>query len=213
MDKKTKNIKSLPGEILTYYERGEEDRRLVSGFNQLEKARTEELLDRLLPVPPAVVLDVGGGSGHYACWIAKKGYEVHLIDPVPLHVDQALQASMQQPDHPLASVVEGDARRLEQSDNSTDVVLLFGPLYHLTEWEDRQKVDFPDMGRRKLEPPRSMDNNAFLKRLKYNESKALINVFQNTHIDDITAELAGQYYEARTFVDQYEAEKSNLFPN
>lgn len=83
----------------------------------------------------------------------------------------------------------------------------------IKEWEDRQKVDFPDMGRRKLEPPRSMDNNAFLKRLKYNESKALINVFVNTPIDDITAELAGQYYEARTFVDQYEAEKSNLFPN
>lgn len=83
----------------------------------------------------------------------------------------------------------------------------------IKEWEDRQKVDFPDMGRRKLEPPRSMDNNAFLKRLKYNESKALINVFLNTPIDDITAELAGQYYEARTFVDQYEAEKGNLFPN
>lgn len=83
----------------------------------------------------------------------------------------------------------------------------------IKEWEDRQKVDFPDMGRRKLELPRSMDNNAFLKRLKYNESKALINVFLNTPIDDITAELAGQYYEARTFVDQYEAEKGNLFPN
>lgn len=83
----------------------------------------------------------------------------------------------------------------------------------IKEWEDRTKADIPDLGRRKLEPPRSMDNNAFLKRLKYNESKALINVFVNTPIDDITAELAGQYYEARAFVDQYEAEKSNLFPN
>jgi hypothetical protein len=83
----------------------------------------------------------------------------------------------------------------------------------IKEWEDRTKADISDLGRRKLEPPRSMDNNAFLKRLKYNESKALINVFINTPIDDITAELAGQYYEARAFVDQYEAEKSNLFPN
>jgi len=83
----------------------------------------------------------------------------------------------------------------------------------IKEWEDRTKADIPDLGRRKLEPPRSMDNNAFLKRLKYNEYKALINVYLNTPIDDMTAELAGQYYEARTFVDQYEAEKSNLFPN
>jgi hypothetical protein len=81
------------------------------------------------------------------------------------------------------------------------------------EWEDRTKADIPDLGRRKLEPPQSMDNNAFLKRLKYNESKALINTFVNTPIDDITAELAGQYYEAKTYVDAYEAEKSNLFPN
>jgi len=140
MDKKTPNNKNLPGEILTYYERGEEDQRLLTGFNQLEMVRTEELLDRFMPPPPAVVLDVGGGSGHYACWLAKKGYEVHLIDPVPLHVDQARQASGQQPDHPLASVTTGDARHLEHSDNSTDAVLLFGPLYHLTEWEDRQTV-------------------------------------------------------------------------
>jgi hypothetical protein len=83
----------------------------------------------------------------------------------------------------------------------------------IKEWENRQKVDFPDMGQRKLEPPRSMDNNAFLKALKYNESKALINVFRNTPIDDITAELAGQYYEASTFVENYEAEKSNFLPN
>ena len=140
MDKKTPNNKNLPGEILTYYERGEEDQRLLTGFNQLEMVRTEELLDRFMPPPPAVVLDVGGGSGNYACWLAKKGYEVHLIDPVPLHVDQARQASGQQPDHPLASVTTGDARHLEHSDNSTDAVLLFGPLYHLTEWEDRQTV-------------------------------------------------------------------------
>jgi SAM-dependent methyltransferase len=83
---------------------------------------------------------VGGGSGHYACWLAKKGYEVHLIDPIPLHVEQAKQTSKQQPDHPLANATTGDARHLEHPDNSTDVVLLFGPLYHLTDRGDRQQV-------------------------------------------------------------------------
>lgn len=128
---------ALPNEIRAYYERGEEAQRLLTDFNQLEMARTQELLERFLPPPPAVVLDVGGGSGHYACWLAKAGYEVHLIDPVPLHVEQAQQTSHMQPEHPLASISIGDARRLERPDESADAVLLFGPLYHLIEADDR----------------------------------------------------------------------------
>jgi protein-L-isoaspartate O-methyltransferase len=48
------------------------------------------LLDRLLPAPPARVLDVGGASGVYASWLSERGYQVHLIDPVPLHREQAM---------------------------------------------------------------------------------------------------------------------------
>jgi len=140
MDELTLKENNLSNDILSYYERGEEDQRLLAGFNQLEMVRTQELLERFLPPSPAVVLDAGGGSGHYACWLAKKGYEVHLIDPVPLHVEQARQASKQQSDHPLASATTGDARHLEHPDNSADAVLLFGPLYHLTESDDRQQA-------------------------------------------------------------------------
>ncbi|HLH73563.1 MAG TPA: class I SAM-dependent methyltransferase, partial [Chloroflexota bacterium] len=87
--------------------------------------------------PPATILDVGGGPGVYACWLASEGYEVHLVDAVPLHVEQALRASEAQPGCPLASVRLGDARQLLQADASADVVLLLGPLYHLTERQDR----------------------------------------------------------------------------
>jgi len=80
-------------------------------------------------------------------------------------------------------------------------------------WENRVKKDFPDLGRRRLDPPRDVEaTNAFYKKLKYNECKALINTFVNTPIDDITAEFAGQYYEARAYVDQYNAENEDLFP-
>ena len=40
-----------------------------------------------------IEFDVGGGPGVYACWLAMLGYEVHLYDPVPLHVAQAEEAS------------------------------------------------------------------------------------------------------------------------
>jgi SAM-dependent methyltransferase len=127
----------LPPEIAAYYARGGEARRLFGGHGQLELARTQELLLRHLPRGRAVVLDVGGGTGVYACWLAAQGHEVHLVDLLPLHVEQALAASARQPEHPLASARVGDARRLAAPDTSADAVLLFGPLYHLIERGER----------------------------------------------------------------------------
>ena len=99
--------------ILAYYARGQEDDRLEPDEGKLERCRTEELLLRYLPAPPAVVLDVGGGTGRYAIWLAARGYTVHLVDPVPLHLDQARAHSAAQPHAPLASVGQGDARDLD----------------------------------------------------------------------------------------------------
>ena len=72
----------------------------------------------------------------YAAWLARSGYDVRLHDPVPSLVEQARTACAAQPDHPFEAVV-GDARRLEEPDESADAVLLLGPLYHLQERPDR----------------------------------------------------------------------------
>lgn len=125
------------GRIVNYYAGVDEVSRLNSGWFQLEQSRTRELILRHLPPAPATIIDAGGGAGIYACWLAALGYRVHLIDPVPKHIEQARAASAQQPGHPLASVEIGDARRLPNEDNSADGVLLLGPLYHLVEKDDR----------------------------------------------------------------------------
>jgi ubiquinone/menaquinone biosynthesis C-methylase UbiE len=123
--------------IAGHYAGADEASRLRTGWFQLEHARTQELILRHLPPAPATVIDAGGGAGVYACWLASLGYRVHLIDPVPKHVEQARAASAQQSEHPLASVEVGDARKLQHADGSADAVLLLGPLYHLVEREDR----------------------------------------------------------------------------
>jgi ubiquinone/menaquinone biosynthesis C-methylase UbiE len=125
------------GRIVRYYGDADEDSRLRAGWFQLEHARTQELILRHLPPGPATIIDAGGGSGVYACWLAAWGYRVHLIDVVPKHVEQARAASAQQGEHPLASAEVGDARHLSHDDGSADAVLLLGPLYHLVEKEDR----------------------------------------------------------------------------
>jgi SAM-dependent methyltransferase len=127
----------LSDEIVAHYADGYEAERLSNRASRLELARTQELVLRYLLPPPAVIYDVGGGPGVYACWLARLGYEVHLVDALPLHVELARQAAAAQPDVPLARVSLGDARALDRSDESVDVALLFGPLYHLTERSDR----------------------------------------------------------------------------
>jgi len=123
--------------IVHFYSQADEASRLSTGWFQLEQERTRELLIRHLPAAPATIVDVGGGSGVYACWLASRGYQVHLIDAVTKHVELARSASTSQPEAPLASAEVADARRLPQADRSADAVLLAGPLYHLVEKEDR----------------------------------------------------------------------------
>ena len=99
--------------------------------------------------------------GTYAVPLAEGGYQVHLVDPLPLHVRQAEEAGQRrsapgsygpgsygpggtaedsaEPGSLASSFTAsvGDARRLGQPDESQDAVVLFGPLYHLTSADDR----------------------------------------------------------------------------
>lgn len=123
-------------EALAFYNEGRErDRLAAAGSSQLERLRTQVLLSRFLPAPPARVLDVGGAAGVYASWLSARGYQVHLVDPVPLHVEQAREAA-----GASFTAALGDARELAEADASHDGVLLLGPLYHLVERADRLRA-------------------------------------------------------------------------
>jgi 2-polyprenyl-3-methyl-5-hydroxy-6-metoxy-1,4-benzoquinol methylase len=79
----------LPLEAMQHYDQINEAARLEKTSSQIERIRTQELLQRYLPPPPAVILDVGGAAGAYSFWLAQQGYQVHLIDAVPHHIAQA----------------------------------------------------------------------------------------------------------------------------
>jgi SAM-dependent methyltransferase len=127
---------SLSPEILRYYEARQEADRL--NFCRWEKIRTLDLLARFLPPAPAHILDVGGAAGAYAFPLAEVGYEVDLLDPVPLHIEQAKQRAATASHAPRRFQL-ADARELPYTDAAADAVLLFGPLYHLTDAADRLK--------------------------------------------------------------------------
>jgi ubiquinone/menaquinone biosynthesis C-methylase UbiE len=129
-------MNSLPDEVDKHYRGGLEEKRLVAGHGELERVRTQSILARALPPPPAVVLDIGGAAGAYAFPLAEQDYTVHLIDPVELHLEQA-RAEGARSGIGLASISRGDARKLGLPSSMADAVLLLGPLYHLTEPADR----------------------------------------------------------------------------
>ncbi|MFC0600313.1 class I SAM-dependent methyltransferase [Streptomyces palmae] len=122
-------------EILDFYTHTiDEGQRLIDAADgRLELLRTQELLRRHLPPAPARVLDIGGGPGVHARWLTDDTYAVHLVDPVPRHVEEARQIDG-------VTAERGDARALTAADDSYDVALLLGPLYHLLDREDRLRA-------------------------------------------------------------------------
>jgi len=125
-----------PREVLDYYDRFPEESRLATGPFKLEFERTKDILTRLLPAPPARVIDVGGAAGAYSTWLTELGYQVHLIDATPRLVAKARERNATLAT-PIASIVVGDARSLSEPDRSAAVVMIMGPLYHLPSWADR----------------------------------------------------------------------------
>ncbi|MBB2947870.1 SAM-dependent methyltransferase [Actinoplanes lutulentus] len=116
--------------ISGYYDRGGEVARLHAGRGRLEFLRTQDVLRRRLPAAPARILDVGGGAGAHARWLAADGYPVRLVDPMPLHVEHAGAIDG-------VDAVLGDARRLDEPDAAYQATLLLGPLYHLPDRDER----------------------------------------------------------------------------
>lgn len=136
-----RTVSSLRPEILDHYTRvAHEGSRLDTVRGQLEFERSKELIRRFVPRRRSVIYDIGGGPGTYASWLARLGHEVHLVDPVPLHVRQARSNAAGHPRAAPAEILLGDARARALPERSADVVLLMGPLYHLPDAAGRRKA-------------------------------------------------------------------------
>lgn len=107
----------------------EAQRLVISPHGRLELLRTRQILRRKLPPPPAAVLDVGGGPGVHAAWLAEQGYAVKLVDVIERHIEEARDDGL--------NAELGDAVDLDDPDEAFDAVLLLGPLYHLPKAVDR----------------------------------------------------------------------------
>ena len=124
--------------INDFYSKISDENRYSGGLGLLELERNKDLIQRHIRSPKSVVIDVGGGTGIYAEWLAGLGHQVHLVDPVQKHIQKASKraASLKQKFHCHL----GASNELCFADNSADMVILHGPLYHLQSKRERYRA-------------------------------------------------------------------------
>ncbi len=130
-----KKGKLISKELEDFYNKASEETRLEKGMGIFEFERIKELIQLHISKPKAIIIDVGGGTGKYAEWLAKKNHQVHLVEPVLKHIKLA-EKRAKKLINPF-SISIGEAKKLPFKDNSADLLILHGPLYHLQKREDR----------------------------------------------------------------------------
>ncbi len=94
---------------------------------------------------PLRILDVGAGTGRYSVELAKEGYDVTAVEYVKYNLgrlkqnaDRAEKECQEAGRGFSLQACQGDARKLKRfSEDSFDLTLLFGPMYHLYSFEDK----------------------------------------------------------------------------
>ena len=124
-------------EVSELYNIFNEDQRLTSKAGRIEFYTTVHNIEKHLTAGMRI-LDIGAGTGAYSLYFAEKGYDVTAVELVEKHVE-IIKSKVRE--NMNITVHQGNALDLSIVDGqSYDIILCFGPLYHLESYNDRQKV-------------------------------------------------------------------------
>jgi len=132
-----------------YYNKFNEEKRLNSRHGQVEfRTSMKYIHEAIESVKEAMsantvvpnnsdikILDIGAGTGRYSVALAEEGYDVTAVELVKYNLGILKQKNSS------VKAMQGNALNLKKlADNTFDVTLLFGPMYHLFGFEDKQKA-------------------------------------------------------------------------
>lgn len=130
------NIEKEEDRVNAIYNIFNEEERFSSKASRIEFLTNIKQIEKHLKQDMRI-LDLGAGTGVYSLYFASKGYEVTAIELVEKHVDFI---KSKKTENMKLKVIQGNALDLSGfPDNYFDLILCFGPLYHLKELGDRIK--------------------------------------------------------------------------
>lgn len=126
-------------EIEQYYNKFNEEKRLNSRHGRVEFLVSMKYIHEYLPKDKKneaiQILDIGAGTGRYSVALAEEGYDVTAVELVKYNLGILKQKKSS------VKAMQGNALNLKKLQNDTfDVTLLFGPMYHLFTYEDKLKA-------------------------------------------------------------------------
>ena len=122
-----------------YYSNYDEDGRLLSRHGQVEYLTTMRYIEECLEgIPDPGILEVGAGTGRYSVTLAKQGLQVTAVELIEHNLD--ILISKLDGTEPITAM-QGNALDLSRfADDSFDLTMLLGPMYHLYTKEDKLKA-------------------------------------------------------------------------
>ena len=124
--------------IIDKYSTYDEDSRLISDRGHyVEYLTTMRYIQKFLK-PGAKILEIGAATGRYSVTLAEQGYEVTAVDITPKYVEIMETKARQLKNFQCRIADVLDLNMFE--DNSFDVVLNFGPMYHLFHKKDKERA-------------------------------------------------------------------------
>ena len=131
-------------EIEQYYNKFNEDKRLLSRHGRVEFYVTYTYIQRHLSAvlderkcakSDIKIMDIGAGTGAYCIPLADEGYTVSAVEMVKHNLGILKKKTK------LVDARQGNACNMKKyADDTFDVTLLFGPMYHLFSHEDKIKA-------------------------------------------------------------------------
>ena len=121
--------------LIDYYNQDFEDERLLSKQGSVEFLTTMRYIEKYLK-PNDRILEIGAGTGRYSHALARKGYNVDAVELIE-HNIKRFKENMKNGEK--VTITQGNALDLSAfADETYDITLLLGPMYHLYTESDKQ---------------------------------------------------------------------------